>query len=105
MRYTVGLREANPWHGHSLLAVAPNRRIRFAFRDSAISEADGWTALFDGQDGRAHLYDSRRDWLLLRVVAASRPELTRRLLADAERSRQFNDYLLRHGRVWPGGRP
>ena len=97
----LGIRETNPWHGHSLRAVAPNRRIQWAFRDSATAEADGWTALFDGQDGRARLYDSRRDWLQARDVAAAHPELTQRLLADAERSRQFNDYLIRHGRVWP----
>lgn len=97
----LGLREANPWHGHSLLAVEPGRRIRFAFRDSATAEADGWTALFDGQDGRARLYDSRTDWLQQHDVAAAHPELTQSMLADAERSRQFNDYLIRHGRVWP----
>lgn len=101
----LGLREANPWHGHSLLAVAPDRRIQFAFRDSATAEADGWTALFDGQDGREHLYDSRRDWLQRRDVVAEHPALARRLLADAERSRRFNDYLIRHGRVWPAETP
>jgi arylsulfatase A-like enzyme len=30
----IGLREANPWHGHSLLAVRPDRPVRFGFRDS-----------------------------------------------------------------------
>jgi arylsulfatase A-like enzyme len=100
----LGLRETNPWHGHSLLAVAPDRRIQFAFRDSATVETDRWTALFDGQDGRAHLFDNERDWLQQRDVAASYPDLTKRLLADAERSRQFNDYLIRHGRVWPAPR-
>jgi hypothetical protein len=97
----LGLREANPWHGHSLLTVASDRRIQWAFRDSATAEADGWTALFDGQDGRARLYDNERDWLQRHDLAASRPALTQRLLAKAERSRQFNDYLIRHGRVWP----
>ena len=100
----LGLREANPWHGHSLLAVAPDRRIQFAFRDSATAEADGWTALFDGQDGRARLYDSETDWLQRRDVAESHPALTQRLLTEAERGRQLNDYLIRHGRVWPADR-
>ena len=100
----LGLREANPWHGHSLLAVVPDRPIGWAFRDSVTAEAGGWTALFDGQDGRARLYDSARDWLQRRDLAAHHPELTQRLIADAERSRQFNDYLIRHGRVWPARR-
>jgi phosphoglycerol transferase MdoB-like AlkP superfamily enzyme len=99
----LDLRETNPWHGHSLLTVATNRPIRFAFRESATAEVDGRTALFDGQDGSARLYDNVRDWLQQRDVAAEHPDLARRLLADAERSRQFNDYLIRHGRIWPAG--
>jgi len=101
----LGLREANPWHGHSLLAIAPERRVQFAFRDSVTAEAQGWTALFDGQDGRQRLYDNRTDWLQRRDVAAEHPALAHRLLADAERGRQFNDYLIRHGRVWPAKEP
>jgi hypothetical protein len=97
----IGLREANPWHGHSLLAVAPGRRFFFAFRDSAMAEAGGWSALRDGQDGRARLYDARTDWLQRRDLAAERPELARRLLDAAERRRRYNDWLVRHGRVWP----
>ncbi|HEV2748018.1 MAG TPA: sulfatase-like hydrolase/transferase [Allosphingosinicella sp.] len=97
----IGVREANPWHGHSLLAVHPQRRIRFGFRDALLAEAGGWSAVRDPQDGRPHLYDARRDWLQRRNLAARHPELARRLLEEADRSRRFNDYLIRHGRVWP----
>ena len=98
----IGLREANPWHGHSLLALAPDRRILFGFRDSVIAEADGWSAIRDGQDGRPRLYRARDDWLQRRDVAARHPAIARDLLDEAERGRRFNDYLIRHGRVWPG---
>jgi arylsulfatase A-like enzyme len=97
----IGLREANPWHGHSLLSVAPERRILFGFRDSVMAEAGGWSAVRDPQEGRLRLYDARSDWLQRRDLAARRPDLARRLLDEADRSRRFNDYLVRHGRVWP----
>lgn len=97
----IGLREANPWHGHSLLALAPERRILFSFRDSMLAEAGGWSAVSDPQEGRPRLYDARADWLQRRDLAGRHPALARRLLDEADRSRRFNDYLLRHGRVWP----
>jgi arylsulfatase A-like enzyme len=97
----LGLREANPWHGHSLLTVVPERQIRFAFRDSVMAEGGGWSAIRDGQEGRIFLYDARRDWLQRRSVAAAHRALAQRLLDDADRNRRFNDFLLRHGRVWP----
>ncbi len=97
----IGLREANPWHGHSLLSVAPRRRILFSFRDSMLAEAGGWSAVSDPQEGSPRLYAARADWLQRRDVAARHPGLARRLLDEADRSRRFNDYLIRHGRVWP----
>lgn len=100
----IGLREANPWHGHSLLSVAPQRRVLFSFRDSMLAEAGGWSAVSDPQRGFPRLYSAGRDWLQRRDLASRRPELARRLLEEADRSRRFNDYLIRHGRVWPKGR-
>jgi phosphoglycerol transferase MdoB-like AlkP superfamily enzyme len=97
----IGLREANPWHGHSLLAVKPGRPVRFGFRDSTLAEAEGWSAVSDPQDGRPHLFRADGDWLQRRDLAARHPDLARRLLDEADRGRRLNDYLLRHGRVWP----
>jgi phosphoglycerol transferase MdoB-like AlkP superfamily enzyme len=97
----IGLRETNPWHGHSLLSVASERRVRFAFRDSVLAEAGGWSAVSDPQQGRPRLYRAS-DWLQRRDLAGERPELVRRLLEEADQDRRFNDYLIRQGRVWPG---
>ena len=97
----IGLREANPWHGHSLLSVAPDRRIMFSFRDSTLAEAGGWSAVSEPQQGRPRLYRARDDWLQRRDLAAERPDVARRLLDEADRSRRFNDYLIRHARIWP----
>ena len=98
----IGLREANPWQGHSLLAVAPGPArsgSASAIRCSPRRAAGARCAI--GQDGRARLYDARTDWLQRRDVAAQRPALARRLLEQADGHRRFNDWLIRHGRVWP----
>jgi hypothetical protein len=96
----IGLREANPWHGHSLLSVNSNRPILFGFRDSLLAETPQWSALLDGQTGQLRLYDARRDWLQQHNLAPERTEFARRLLDQADRLRRFNDYLIRHGKVW-----
>jgi arylsulfatase A-like enzyme len=100
----IGLREANPWHGHSLLAVRPDRPVRFGFRDGVMAEAGGWSAVSDPTDGRPRLYDARTDWLQRHDLSGRYPDLARRLLEQADRDRRFNDYLLRHGRLWPADR-
>jgi arylsulfatase A-like enzyme len=96
----VGLRERNPWQGHSLLSVAPGRSIRFGFRDSLLAESGRWSAVTDPGDGRPRLFDARSDWLQRHDLAGRDPALARRLLAEADRDRRFNDYLLRHGKLW-----
>lgn len=96
----IGLRERNPWQGHSLLSVAPDRSIRFGFRDSLLAESGGYSALTDPGDGRPRLFDARADWLQSRDLYARSPALAKRMLAEADRGRRFNDYLLRHGKLW-----
>jgi hypothetical protein len=96
----IGLREAVPWQGHSLLAARSDRSLRFGFRDSLLAETKDWTALRDPHDGRPRLY-ARSDWLQRHDLARLHPEVARRLLEQTDRDRRFNDYLLRHGRIWP----
>jgi arylsulfatase A-like enzyme len=101
----IGLRQANPWQGHSLLALAQTRPVRFGFRDSVTAESGGWSAVTDPTDGRPRLYEARTDWLQRHDVAARHPALARSMLAEAYRSRRFNDYILRHGLLWRGAKP
>lgn len=95
----IGLREPNPWHGHSLLALAPGRRVLFAFRDSRMAEAGGWSAVSDPEDDTPRLF-AAGDWLQRGDLSARHPDLARRLLDAADRNRRYNDYLIRHGKVW-----
>jgi arylsulfatase A-like enzyme len=97
----IGLREPVPWQGHSLLALNPARSTMFGFRESLLVETPGWTALRDPHDGRPHLYDARTDWLQRRDLAARHPAMVARALAAADRSRRFQDYLIRQDRIWP----
>ena len=97
----LGLRVAVPWQGHSLLAVNGGGTTGFGFRDSLLAETPSWAAVRDPGDGRARLYRSSDDWLQRRDLAGRAPDLARRLLEQAERSRRLNDYLLRQGRIWP----
>ena len=97
----LGLRVAVPWQGHSLLAVNDAGTTGFGFRDSLLAETPSWAAVRDPGDGRARLFRSSDDWLQRRDLADRVPDLARRLLERAERSRRLNDYLLRHGRIWP----
>jgi phosphoglycerol transferase MdoB-like AlkP superfamily enzyme len=94
----LGIRVANPWQGHSLLA-AEGGSLTFGFRESWLAETPAWSALRDPYSGRAHLY-ARQDWLQRHDLAAQQPLLAGRLLSRAERTQRLNDYLLRHDRVW-----
>jgi arylsulfatase A-like enzyme len=96
----VGLREPNPWQGHSLLALAGERELRFGFHDSLLAETGEWTVLRDPHDGAPRVY-RRSDWLPQHDLSARRPALARRLLERTDRERRFHDYLLRQGRIWP----
>jgi hypothetical protein len=95
----LGLREAVPWLGHSLLAVRGPGGIAFGFRDSRLTETGAWTALRDPGDGRLRLYRGD-DWLQQRDRAALHPALAQRLIGEAERARRLNDFLLAHDRIW-----
>ena len=97
----IGLREPNPWQGHSLLSLAPGRPVMFGFRESLLVEDGRWTILRDPHDGRPHLYDARADWLQRRDLAGRHPAFVARALTAADRSRRFQDYLIRQGRIWP----
>jgi len=96
----VGLRVANPWQGHSLLAVNGGGTLAFGFRQSLLAETPSWSAVRDPADGRPRLF-ARADWLQRRDLAGARPRLAARLLERAERAQRLHDHLLRHGRIWP----
>ena len=92
----LGIRESVAWQGHSLLDPAP--RWSFAARsgDVLLMETPAWTALSDPASGRPMLFDRKRDWLQRRDLAAGRPDLAARLLAEADGRARLLDYALRN---------
>ncbi len=96
----LGIRIANPWQGHSLLAVRPGEGSGFAVRDAMVWESPDWTAVRDPLDGGARLYATRTDWLQRRDLAARGNRLAEQLLARAAAAQRLNDYLLRHDLLW-----
>ncbi len=96
----IGLREAVPWQGHSLLAVRGGGGIAFGFRQSLVAEGADWTAVRDPGDGRPRLYRTSEDWLQRHDLSGRAPALAGHLLDQAERARRLNDYLLRHDLIW-----
>jgi arylsulfatase A-like enzyme len=95
----IGLREANPWQGHSLLAVRGDRSLAFTVRDATVWEAPDWTAVRDPETGAARLYSTRGDWLQRRDLAAQNPGRAEALLDRAARAQALHDYLLRRDRL------
>jgi phosphoglycerol transferase MdoB-like AlkP superfamily enzyme len=96
----LGVRVANPWQGHSLLAANGSGGLAFGFRDSALAETPFWSVVRDPRDGEPRLF-ARADWMQRRDLARDRPDLAERLLARAGRRQRLHDYLLRNDRIWP----
>jgi arylsulfatase A-like enzyme len=96
----LGLRQANPWQGHSLAGPERARGLAFGLRESLLAETPDWTATTDPGDNRPRLFDARRDWLQRNDLSARHPGLTDALLLRARDAQRLNDYLLRHDRIW-----
>ncbi len=101
----LGIREAVPWQGHSLIG-APRRRALYA-RNRAILAADtpDWSLVTDSVDGGLRLFDARTDWAGQRRDLAERhPQIAAALAARAREAAELNDHLLRQGRIRPARR-
>ena len=97
----LGIREANPWQGHSLLTAEPGRSFHFVLRNIVLAEERGLTLVTDPQSGAERHYDRDRDWLQRRPLGGQ-PDAMARRATDAAR---LNDFLLRRNFVWRARKP
>jgi sulfatase-like protein len=98
----LGIREANPWQGRSLLGAAGPRALYARNRALLAADTPAWSLVSDSVDGRLRLFDARTDWAgQRRDLAARHPELAAALAARAREAAELNDHLLREGRIWP----
>lgn len=95
----LGIREANSWQGHSLLAPGPPRSFYFVSHDLVLAEEDGRTLVTDPVSGAPRLFDRAADWLQRRPLAATPVELEG-MVRRARDAARLNDYLLRNNRIW-----
>jgi phosphoglycerol transferase MdoB-like AlkP superfamily enzyme len=101
----LGIREPNPWQGHSLLGAAGPRALYARNRAMLAADTPAWSLVTDSVDGKLRLFDARTDWAAQRRdLAALHPETAAALAARAREAAELNDYLLREGRIWPSRR-
>jgi hypothetical protein len=55
----------------------------------------------DPQEGRPRLYRAENDWLQRHDLGKQHRALAKSLLDEAERKRRYNDWVIRHAKVWP----
>jgi phosphoglycerol transferase MdoB-like AlkP superfamily enzyme len=95
----LGIRAANPWQGHSLLAEAGGRAFAFVNRDMILAEYGRRSVVVDPRGDRPQLFDRSADWLQRHPIPAGEAE-AHRLAKRAKDGARLNDFLLRHGLVW-----
>jgi hypothetical protein len=98
----LGIREANPWQGHSLLGAPGPRALYARNRTMLAADTPAWSLVTDSVDGRPRLFDARTDWAGQRHdLSARHPQIAATLAERARRATEINDHLLREGRIWP----
>jgi hypothetical protein len=98
----LGIREAVPWQGHSLLAAEDDRPFSVVNRDMVLSEATTFSAVTDPVSGTTLSFDRQADWLQRRPLGDHRAASS--LERQARDMARLNDHLLRRGAIWPGRR-
>lgn len=97
----LGVQQAVPWLGRSLLHPgSPQRTISMRRGDAVYSEDDRFGLVMDPATGHARLYDARHDPLQQVDVADRFPGEVRRLVQRARDDQRLTDYLVESDRVW-----
>lgn len=96
----LGLREAVPWQGHSLIGPGRNRLFAFAVQDWRLGENGSWSAVREPGEEPPRLFDRGLDWRQTRDRFAGHEAMAAALVAAAEQNRRLNDYLLRSDLIW-----
>ena len=99
----IGIREATPWLGHSLLAAAPpEKSVTFMRDEVTFGEMGDYSLVVDPDTETPRVFDATADPLQHRNVVERAPSgFVEKMLHRAERQRRLNDYLLRSSRIFP----
>jgi phosphoglycerol transferase MdoB-like AlkP superfamily enzyme len=96
----LGIREANPWMGVSLLDPGKRRSFGLTHWGATWGEKDSLSLVVNPANGKALVYNALRDPLQRQDISARRPDLVAALPDQIEDERRLVDYLLEANRVW-----
>jgi phosphoglycerol transferase MdoB-like AlkP superfamily enzyme len=97
----LGIREANPWMGASLLTLGPQGSFTNIHETSIYGDEGPFSMVVDPTNGKTRLYDAARDPLQRHDIAAEHREIAAAIRDQALREQRLTDYLLEANRVWP----
>ena len=103
----LGIREANPWMGVSLLRPVKRRSFGLTHWGATWGEQDSLSLVINPSSGKALVYNALRDPLQTRDISARHPEVVATLPDLIEDERRLVNYLLEANQVWqpPEDRP
>jgi len=97
----LGIREANPWMGVSLIPSARGQRSFALSHWGAIWGDQGrYSMVVNPSSGKGLVYDAVDDPLQQRDISAEHPEVVTSVRKQAEDERQLVNYLLEANLVW-----
>jgi sulfatase-like protein len=98
----LGIRDRNPWQGHSLVAPpTPSAGVRFTRDNVAFAETPTLSLVIDSSSGAPRLFDPMLDPLQQHEIGSSvRAEQVDALLRRTDDTRRLNDFLIRMDRIW-----
>jgi phosphoglycerol transferase MdoB-like AlkP superfamily enzyme len=97
----LGIRQANPWMGVSLLRRGKDPVFVLSRESALLGEEGPFSMVVNPQDGKAHLFNITQDPLQRTDISAAHPGVAAALRRQAVEERQLTDYLLEANRVWP----
>jgi phosphoglycerol transferase MdoB-like AlkP superfamily enzyme len=101
----LGIREANPWMGVSLLRPAPKQRSFALSHWGAVwGDRGDFSVVVDPSSGKALVYDAIHDPLQRTDISAQHPEVAAATEKQAKDELRLVNYLLEANRIWrPSG--
>ena len=96
----LGIREANPWMGSSLLTRTNSASFVLRREAAILGEQGRFSMVVNPADGEPDVFDVQDDPLQRHDISAGHRELADSLLRQADEERRLVDYLLETNRVW-----
>jgi sulfatase-like protein len=97
----VGIRDANPWTGSSLLSRSSAAKFVLSHETAVLGEQGPFSMVVNPGTGQSEVYHALSDPLQRKNIWFGHRALADSLVRQAENERRLTDYLLEANRVWP----